>query len=89
MSNEPRKIPVNYAETFETLRKVLGLKVSPVAIKFATNKEEIPAVIEELDKTIRHCSIANLARNEGKIFYATVGKHECNGGGVGTRAFGK
>ena len=78
MSNEPRKIPVNYAETSETLRKVLGLKGSPVAIKFATSKEEIPAG-KELDKTIRHCSMVNLARNERKIFYAPVGKHECNG----------
>jgi uncharacterized protein (DUF169 family) len=80
MSNEPMKIPVNYAEAAETLKKVLGLKGSPVAIKFATSKEEIPAGIEELDKTIRHCSMVNLARNEGKIFYATAGKHECNGG---------
>jgi uncharacterized protein (DUF169 family) len=80
MSNEPMKIPVNYAEASETLRKVLGLKGSPVAIKFATSKEEIPAGMEELDKTIRHCSMVNLARNEGKIFYATAGKHECNGG---------
>ncbi|MHB8052389.1 MAG: DUF169 domain-containing protein [Methanoregula sp.] len=80
MSNEPMKIPVNYAEASETLKKVLGLKGSPVAIKFATSKDEIPAGMEELDKTIRHCSMVNLARNEWKIFYSTAGKHECNGG---------
>jgi len=80
MSNEPMKIPVNYAEAADTLKKVLGLKGSPVAIKFAPVKEEIPAGMEELDKTIRHCSMVNLARNENKIFYATAGKHECNGG---------
>ena len=80
MSNEPMKIPVNYAEASETLKKVLGLKGSPVVIKFATSKDEIPAGMEELDKTIRHCSMVNLARNDGKIFYATAGKHECNGG---------
>jgi uncharacterized protein (DUF169 family) len=80
MSNEPMKIPVNYAEAAETLKKVLGLKGSPVAFKFAPSKEEIPATMEELDKTIRHCMMVNLARNEGKIFYATSGKHECNGG---------
>lgn len=80
MSNEPMKIPVNYTEAAETLRKVLGLKGSPVAIKFATSKEEVPAGMEELDKTIRHCSMVNLARTEGKIFYATSPKHECNGG---------
>jgi uncharacterized protein (DUF169 family) len=80
MSNEPMRIPVNYVDASETLIKVLGLKGSPVAIKFAMSKDEIPAIMEELDKTIRHCSMVNLARNEGKIFYATVGKHECNGG---------
>jgi uncharacterized protein (DUF169 family) len=80
MSNEPMKIPVNYAEASETIKKILGLKGSPVAIKFATSKEEIPAGMEELDKTIRHCSMVNLARNDGKIFYATAVKHECNGG---------
>jgi uncharacterized protein (DUF169 family) len=80
MSNEPMKIPVNYAEASETLKKVLGMKGSPVVIKFATSNEDIPAGMEELDKTIRHCSMVNLARNEGKIFYATSGKHECNGG---------
>jgi uncharacterized protein (DUF169 family) len=80
MSNEPMKIPVNYAEAAETLKKVLSLKGSPVAFKFAPSKEEIPSAMEELDKTIRHCMMVNLARNEGKIFYATSGKHECNGG---------
>jgi uncharacterized protein (DUF169 family) len=74
------KIPINYTESSDTLKKVLGLKGSPVAIKFASSKEEIPAGMEELDKTIRHCSMVNLARTEGKIFYATAGKHECNGG---------
>ena len=80
MSNEPIKIPIQYAEAAETLKTVLGLKGSPVAIKFAASKEEIPAGMQELDKTIRHCSMVNLARSEGKIFYATSGKHECNGG---------
>ncbi len=80
MSNVPNKIPVNYAEAAEILKKLLNLKGSPVAIKFAMNKDEIPAGMEELDKTIRHCSMVNLARNEGRIFYATAGKHECNGG---------
>ncbi|WAC05529.1 MAG: DUF169 domain-containing protein [Methanoregula sp.] len=80
MSNEPMKIQINYADAAETLKKVLGLKGSPVAIKFATSKEEVPAGMEELEKTIRHCSMVNLARTEGKIFYATSTKHECNGG---------
>jgi len=80
MSNEPMKIPVNYAEAAETLKSILGLKGSPVAIRFASSKDDIPAGMEELDKTIRHCTMVNLARSEGKIFYAPSGKHECNGG---------
>jgi uncharacterized protein (DUF169 family) len=80
MSNEPMKIPVNYAEAAEILKNVLKLQGSPVAIKFATSKDEIPAGMEELDKTIRHCTMVNLARHDWKIFYATAGKHECNGG---------
>jgi hypothetical protein len=32
MSNEPMKIPIQYAEAAETLKTVLGLKGSPVAI---------------------------------------------------------
>lgn len=80
MNNEPMKIPVNYPEAAETLKTVLGLKGSPVAVRLAVSKEEIPAGMEELATTIRHCSMVNLARNEGKQFYATAGKHECNGG---------
>jgi uncharacterized protein (DUF169 family) len=80
MSNEPMKIPVNYGEAAETLKTLLGLKGSPVALRFAPSKEDIPAGMEELDKTIRHCSMVNLARTEGKIFYAPSEKHECNGG---------
>jgi uncharacterized protein (DUF169 family) len=80
MSNEPTKIPIDYAGSAGTLKTVLGLKGSPVAIRLATTKEEIPAGMAELDKTIRHCSMVNLARTEGKIFYATSARHECNGG---------
>jgi uncharacterized protein (DUF169 family) len=80
MSNEQLKIPIDYTESAGTLKAVLGLKGSPVAIRLATSKDEIPAGMAELDKTIRHCSMVNLARTEGRIFYATSGKHECNGG---------
>ena len=36
--------------------------------------------MQELDKTIRHCSMVGLARKEGRIFYSTAVRHECNGG---------
>jgi uncharacterized protein (DUF169 family) len=74
------KIPINYAEAADTLKKLLKLSGSPVAFRFVTKKEEIPAGMERLDKTIRHCSMVGLARNEGKIFYALPENHECNGG---------
>ena len=74
------KIPINYAEASETLKKYLKLSGSPVAFRFATKKEDIPAGMRELDKTIRHCSMIGLARKEGRIFFSTAGKHECSGG---------
>ncbi|MCU0631098.1 MAG: DUF169 domain-containing protein [Methanoregulaceae archaeon] len=80
MTDGPMKIPINYAETSEILRNALKLTGSPVAVRFALTKEDIPPGIEEIDKTQRHCSMVNLARKEGKIFFATASKHECNGG---------
>ena len=74
------KIPINYAESAEALKTLLKLSGSPVAFRFATKKEEIPAGMAKMDKTIRHCAMVSLARKEGKIFYSTVENHECNGG---------
>ncbi|WP_321506589.1 DUF169 domain-containing protein [uncultured Methanoregula sp.] len=74
------KIQINYTEAAEVLKKYLKLRGSPVAFRFATKKEEIPAGMEKIDKTIRHCSMVGLARNEGRIFYALADNHECNGG---------
>jgi uncharacterized protein (DUF169 family) len=80
MTDESMKIPINYAEVSELLKQYLKLNGSPVALKFAINKEEIPAGIPEIEKTARHCMMVNLARREGRVFYATSQKHECNGG---------
>jgi uncharacterized protein (DUF169 family) len=74
------KIPINYAETSETVKKLLKLSGSPVAFRFVTRKEDIPSGMEELDKTMRHCAMVGLARKEGRIFFSPAGKHECNGG---------
>jgi len=74
------KIPINYGEASETLKKYLKLAGSPVAFRFATKIEDIPAGMQELDKTIRHCAMVGIARKEGRIFYSTAVKHECNGG---------
>lgn len=80
MIDEPMKIPVDYGEAAGIFQKYLELKGSPVAIRFAMKKEEIPEGIPEIDKKIRHCMMVNLARSEGRIFFAPADKHECNGG---------
>jgi len=77
---EQVKIPIHYIEAADALKKYLKMVGSPVAMRFVTKKEEIPEGIPEIDSTIRHCSMVNLARKEGRIFYATAPKHECNGG---------
>ncbi|MCK9580074.1 MAG: DUF169 domain-containing protein [Methanoregula sp.] len=74
------KIPINYAEASAVLKNALKLSGSPVAFRFATKKEEIPAGMEKFDKTVRHCTMIGIARREGRIFYATSDNHECNGG---------
>ena len=80
MTQELMKVKMNFAELSEILKTSLKMKGSPVAVGFATTKDDIPAGMPELDKTIKHCMMVGLARNEGRIFYATADKHECNGG---------
>lgn len=76
MRNEP-----DYAEISADLKATLGLKGSPVAIKFVLTHEDIPAGIPEYPETVRHCQMVSKARKEGAIFYATTEKHQCMGGG--------
>ncbi|WP_292368236.1 DUF169 domain-containing protein [Methanoregula sp. UBA64] len=80
MTDEPLKIAVDFKESAEVLTKYLGLEGSPVAFKFATKKEDIPAGMPEIDKVMRHCTMVMVARKENKAFYATADRHECNGG---------
>jgi uncharacterized protein (DUF169 family) len=81
MMEAPMKIAMDYAQSSETLKTSLKLKGSPVAIGFANTVDEIPPGMTEIDQVIKHCMMVSLARNEGRIFYATADKHECNGGG--------
>jgi uncharacterized protein (DUF169 family) len=80
MAEEQLKIKMDYAGSSEILKTTLKLKGSPVAIGFATTKDDIPPGMPEIDTTIRHCMMVSLARNEGRIFYSTAEKHDCNGG---------
>jgi uncharacterized protein (DUF169 family) len=70
----------DYAAAADTIRTALSLASSPVAIRFAHSREEIPPGMEKFDQTVRHCQMVSLARKEGRIFYATVDNHECMGG---------
>jgi uncharacterized protein (DUF169 family) len=80
MADEQIRINIDYAGSSEILRTSLKLKGSPVAIGFAATPDDIPPGMPEIDKPVRHCMMVSLARNEGKIFYSTSEKHECNGG---------
>ena len=74
------KLKMPYAEISEDLKKVLSLVGSPVAIRLAKTKEEVPPGIPEQKETVRHCQMVNSARKEGAVFFATSVKHQCNGG---------
>jgi uncharacterized protein (DUF169 family) len=74
------KMKIPYAEISETLKKALSLSGSPVAVKFARSREEVPAGIPEAKEVVRHCQMVNMARRDGAIFYAPADKHQCNGG---------
>ena len=80
MVDESLKIEMDYAELSEILTTSLKLKGTPVALGFATTKDDIPSGMQEIDKRIRHCMMVSLARNEGRVFYSTADKHDCNGG---------
>ncbi|RPJ53176.1 MAG: hypothetical protein EHJ95_02745 [Methanobacteriota archaeon] len=81
MTDEEIRSAIPYAECAEVLKHYLALDGSPVALKLAKNREGIPEGIPEIGETVRHCQMVNLARKEGKIFYATSEKHQCQGGG--------
>ena len=74
------KTKIDYAGLSEALKKVLSLSGSPVAVKLAKSREEVPAGIPEGKEVVRHCQMVNMARKEGSIFYAPSEKHQCNGG---------
>jgi len=71
---------IDYAGGSAALKRALALESSPVAIRLAHSREEIPPGLEKLDKTVRHCQMVNMARKEGRSFYSTAENHECVGG---------
>ncbi|HIP84041.1 MAG TPA: hypothetical protein EYH15_00920 [Methanothermococcus okinawensis] len=67
-------------ELGKKLEELLDLEYPAVAVKLAKSKEEIPEGYEEIEEEARHCEMIQMARKEGKKFYATLNKHACKGG---------
>ncbi|WOF16179.1 hypothetical protein F1737_05390 [Methanoplanus sp. FWC-SCC4] len=76
MKNKP-----DYEKISQILVETLNLSQSPVAVKFAKSAEGLPEGVPEVEDTVRHCQMVASAGKDGKIFYATAGKHACAGGG--------
>ena len=70
----------DYAEVSKIFKETLNLEGSPVAFKFCKTADDIPEGMTHITETVRHCQMVGMARNEGKIFYATVDNHSCMGG---------
>ena len=71
---------IDYSGASAALKRSLALESSPVAIRLAHSREEIPPGLEKLDKTVRHCQMVSMARKEERSFYSTAENHECVGG---------
>lgn len=71
---------IDYAYAARILSETLNLTGSPVAFKIATHKESIPEGMAQITEQVRHCQMINMARREGKIFFATKDNHQCMGG---------
>ena len=67
-------------ELGKKLQEMVGLEYPAVAVKLVKSKEELPDGITELGESTRHCEMIQIARKEGKTFYAPVEQHSCKGG---------
>lgn len=76
MSEEILKTNKDNCEIFEKHAKVSS---KPVAIKFFDSEDEIPAGIELIGETIRHCEMVKKA-SFGEKFYSTLEQQQCQGG---------
>ncbi len=71
------------SEGYDTIAKKLienlGLKRSPVAIKFILREKDIPEGVPKSDENMRHCEYV-LKASGGDVFYATMKEQTCKGG---------
>jgi uncharacterized protein (DUF169 family) len=63
----------------QKIKDNLGLKKSPVAIKFVLREEDLPEGVSKIDDNIRHCEMVQKA-SQGEMFYATSEEQMCKGG---------
>ena len=56
MTDEMKK-DLDYAGLSATLKEILNLEASPVAVKFAKSPEGIPQGIPAIDEVTRHCQM--------------------------------
>ena len=67
----------NYKDLSERLAAGLRLETVPVAVQFSTDP---PEGVSKLDSGTKACSMLDLARLGGKIFYTTQDNHFCKNG---------
>lgn len=86
MNSYTNKLEVNYmCESngydfiADKLKEYLGLKKSPVAIKFVLREDDIPEGVPKADEKLRHCQLVQKASG-GSVFYATAEEQMCKGG---------
>lgn len=68
-----------YDNISQKLKDDLGLKRSPVAIKFVLREKDLPEGIPKISDKVRHCEMVMRASN-GESFYATAEEQMCKGG---------
>ena len=67
-------------ELGKKMEELMGLEYPAIAVKLVKSSDEIPEGYNELEEQARHCEMIQIARKEGKKFYATIDKHMCKGG---------
>jgi uncharacterized protein (DUF169 family) len=68
-----------YDTISQKLKDNLGLKKSPVAIKFILREEDLPEGVSKISENVRHCEMVQKA-SQGESFYATAEEQMCKGG---------
>ncbi|NLV26382.1 MAG: DUF169 domain-containing protein [Methanomicrobiales archaeon] len=71
---------IDYPKVANTIKELLNLDGSPVAVKFIKSEDHLPDGVKNIGETIQHCQMVNRARRDGAIFYATKDNHACMGG---------